>query len=335
MNLEPTLVFRTYWEFAAERQMAYYNRLSGKAYPWSEDQILKKYRFTNAYRAADRVSQYLIREVQYNPVRSTRPEDIFLRTLLFKIFNKIDTWEALEIANGKPIELATIDYDLIAKALSERMSRGIPIYSAAYIMPSPKFGFEKKFANHLALIRKMIDDSLPERLRQRPKLSDVYELLLSYSGLGPFLAFQFTIDLNYSSFLNFDENEFVVAGPGAIDGLSKCFNNYRDFRPAEIINYVTTHQNEYLSNYGVDFRTLFGRELKPIDCQNLFCEISKYARVAHPDVQGVSGRTRIKQSYRQAEKRLPEPYFPDRWGINKSASKFMAKNSTHSDLRLL
>ena len=335
MNLEPTLVFRTYWEFAAERQMTYYNRLSGKAYPWSEDLILNQYRFTNAYRAADRVSQYLIREVQYNPIRSTRPEDVFLRTLLFKIFNKVDTWEALEIANGKPIELSTIDYDLLAKALSERMSRGIPIYSAAYIMPSPKFGYEKKFANHLALIKKMIDDSLPERLRQRPKLSDVYELLLSYSGLGPFLAFQFTIDLNYSSLLNFDEDEFVVAGPGAIDGLSKCFNNYRDFKPAEIINYVTTHQDKYLNNYGVDFRSLFGRKLKPIDCQNLFCEISKYARVAHPDVHGVSGRTRIKQSYRQAVKCLPEPYFPHRWGLNENVSEFIAKNLARTNLSLI
>ena len=35
-----------------------------------------------------------------------------------------------------------------------------------------------------------------------------------------------------------------------------------------------------------------------IDCQNLFCEVDKYARHAHPEVRGISGRTRIKQSYR-------------------------------------
>ena len=52
-----------------------------------------------------------------------------------------------------------------------------------------------------------------------------------------------------------------------------------------------------------------------IDCQNLFCEISKYARVAHPDVMGVSGRTRIKQIY----KPLPSPHgvwFPPKWRLN-------------------
>ena len=32
--------------------------------PWTSDPILLRYRFTNAYRAADRVSQFLLRRVQ-------------------------------------------------------------------------------------------------------------------------------------------------------------------------------------------------------------------------------------------------------------------------------
>ena len=335
MDLLPTEVFKTYWVFAAERQNVYFNRLESKPKPWSQDKILNRYRFTNAYRAADRVSQYLIKEIQYSPERSTRPDEVFFRTILFKIFNKADTWEAIEKANGQSIELRTVNYDLIAKVLSERMGQGVPIYSAAYIMPSPKFGFKRKFENHLALIKQMIEDSLPERLRQRPSLSDVYELMLSYSGLGPFLAFQFTIDLNYSSLLDFDEDEFVVAGPGAIDGISKCFENYRDFKPAEIIHHVTANQEKYLSEYDVKFRQLFGRRLKPIDCQNLFCEISKYARVAHPDVKGISGRTRIKQSYSANQKPLPEPYFPDRWAINENVKSFLSKLPKRPRIQLL
>ena len=48
---------------------------------------------------------------------------------------------------------------------------------------------------------------------------------------------------------------------------------------------------------GLEFRSLWGRRLQLIDCQNLFCEVDKYARVRHPEVVGVSGRTRIKQKY--------------------------------------
>jgi alpha-glutamyl/putrescinyl thymine pyrophosphorylase clade 1 len=57
---------------------------------------------------------------------------------------------------------------------------------------------------------------------------------------------------------------------------------------------------------GLDFPGLFGRPLQPIDCQNLFCEISKYARVAHPEVGGVANRTRIKQSYHPSGQPAPQ-----------------------------
>lgn len=241
----------------------------------------------------------------------------------------------MERANGQPIEESTANYDLINRGLERRMSKGIPVYSAAYIMPSPKFGNKRKYKNHLALINQMIEDNLPERIRQRPALSDVYELLLSYSGIGPFLAFQFTIDLNYSSLLDFEEDDFVVAGPGAIDGISKCFENYRCFNPAEIIYHVTANQDKYLEEYGVNFQTLFGRKLKPIDCQNLFCEISKYARVAHPDVEGISGRKRIKQGFVQSGNHLPVPYFPDKWGINKNVEEFLIEFPQISGSKLI
>jgi hypothetical protein len=67
----------------------------------------------------------------------------------------------------------------------------------------------------------MMKDRLPERIRQAPSLRSVYELVLRYPGIGPFLAFQYTIDLNYSSMLDFDESDMVVAGPGALDGISR------------------------------------------------------------------------------------------------------------------
>jgi hypothetical protein len=70
-----------------------------------------------------------------------------------------------------------------------------------------------------------------------------------------------------------------------------------------------------VADAGLSFKTLFGRRLQPIDCQNLFCEISKYARVAHPEIKGLSGRSRIKQSFRQALDPLPPPMFPPRWNL--------------------
>ncbi len=57
MELSP--VMDTYWRFAHERQQVYFKRLQDPVGPWTDDPIIGRYRFTNAYRASDRVSQYL------------------------------------------------------------------------------------------------------------------------------------------------------------------------------------------------------------------------------------------------------------------------------------
>jgi hypothetical protein len=311
----PTEVFDTYWTFAAERQAVFFRRLSDPVGPWTHDPIIATYRFTNAYRVADRVSQYLIREVQYHPERSAEPEEVFFRTLLFKIFNKIETWEHLECEAG-PISWRHFDIEAMCAILDRAMAAGARIYSAAYIMPAPKFGFARKHANHLALLSAMMKDRIPDRIRQLPTLADAYELLLRYSGIGKFLAFQYAIDLNYSSLIDHDEAGFVIAGPGALDGLAKCFSSLGRYSPEEAIHWICDRQEDAFRERGLDFQTLYGRRLQPIDCQNLLCEISKYARVAHPTVAGVSGRTRIKQSYRPSADGPATPMFPPKWGLS-------------------
>ena len=91
---KPTIVYETYWRFAVERQGVFFRKLEGLPAPWTTDPILARHKFTNAYRASDRVSQYLIRNVIYEGEQS--PEEVFFRTMLFKLFNRIETWEMLQ-----------------------------------------------------------------------------------------------------------------------------------------------------------------------------------------------------------------------------------------------
>lgn len=298
----------------------YYRRLEGAPAPWSDDPILRAFRFTNTYRAADRASQYLMREVQYRRGFSQTPDELFFRTILFKVFNKVETWEMLEQAHG-PLTSRDTDLETLDRTLSLAMRRGQRIYSAAYIMPAPRYDAERKHTNHLRLIAAMMADRLPDRLRQAPDLRTVYEMILGYPGLGRFLAFQYAIDLNYSSMLDFNEDTFVVAGPGAIDGISKCFASTGRLAPDEIIRWVADRQEEEFGSRGLAFPGLFGRRLQPIDCQNLFCEISKYSRVAHPEVIGTANRQRIKQGYKRDPRALPPPFFPPRWALRVPASR--------------
>ncbi len=96
-------VYESYWRFAAERQDVFFRRARGETRPWTEDVILTTYKFTNAYRASDRASQYLIRHVIYRADLPSAPREVFFRILLFKLFNKIETWELLERASRPSI----------------------------------------------------------------------------------------------------------------------------------------------------------------------------------------------------------------------------------------
>ncbi|THD61612.1 nucleotide kinase domain-containing protein [Phenylobacterium sp.] len=312
--MSPTEVYDTYWRFAAERQSIYVRRLLEPDGPWTKDPILAAYRFTNAYRAADRVSQFLIANVQYGESRSQAPAEVFFRTLLFKFFNKIETWELLEDQLG-PLSWQAANFDALCRVLDAAFRRGMRLYSAAYIMPAPGFGHDRKHANHLALLSQMMEDGLPASIGKAKSLRSVFEMLLAYPGLGPFLAYQYAIDLNYSSLLGFSENDFVVAGPGALDGLAKCFADTGGRTPEEVIAEIADRQETEFRRLDLKFEGLFGRPLQLIDCQNLFCEISKYARVRHPEVAGISNRKRIKQGFRAQARRMPIPQFPPRWGL--------------------
>ena len=97
-SLRPSKVFDTYWRFAAERQEIFFRRIGGAPPPWTADPILREFKFTNAYRASDRVSQYLIKHVIY--VGDQTPDELIFRILVFKMFNRIEIWELLEESLG-------------------------------------------------------------------------------------------------------------------------------------------------------------------------------------------------------------------------------------------
>jgi hypothetical protein len=315
---KPTEVYESYWRFAALRQQSFFNRLNGKEKPWSEDEILNEYKFTNAYRAADRVSQYLIKDVIYNPAYPDSPLEILFRILLFKLFNKIETWELLTNEFGI-LTYETYDFERYNHVLMNAMAVGERIYSAAYIIPSVGsfFGYKKKHTNHLKLIEYMIAKKTHERLMSACTLQQAFEIIKSFPGFGDFLAYQMAVDINYSTIMDFSESSFVVPGPGAIGGISKCFADTGGLTNVEIIKFMTDRQELEFERFGLNFQTLWGRRLQLIDCQNLFCEVDKYARVKHPEIKGSSDRTRIKQKLKTKPTSI-DYWFPPKWGINEA-----------------
>ncbi len=320
---KPSKAFSSYWKFAAERQNVFFRSMDPIHKSLTDDTIIKDYKFTNAYRASDRVSQYLIKNVIY--AHNYSPEDTFFRILLFKIFNKIETWQLLENI-FEEIIIKNFSVAQFSKVLSQAMASKSAIYSAAYIIPSgaaKKYKGVRKHQFHLELIASLIKSKFFHKVRDAVTLMEIYNSLLDVESFGKFLSYQYTIDFNYSDHINFSENEFVVPGPGAKDGIRKCFTDLGNYDEVDIIKMMAEEQHKHFDKLGLDFHNLWGRDLHLIDCQNLFCEVDKYCRVAHPDIAGISKRTKIKQKYTRTPTSI-DYFYPPKWGINQKTAEKIA-----------
>ena len=302
-----------YWKFAFERQRVFERRLTGVAQPWTTDRVISHYKFCNVFRASDRVSQYMIRDVAYNVAKSTI-EDRLFQIVAFRLFSKIETWDGVTAVLGHPPSVADLKSEAFVDALNKTQLRNGGLYTGAFILcANDAYKKKKKHLNHVELLRHMfVRESIASKIEKTPSLQMLYELLHGFPLIGDFMAYQIAVDINYSEFVSFSENDFTQPGPGALRGLAKMFTTLGDFSPRDTILWMVDHQEEEFQKLGLEFNGLFGRRLHAIDCQGLFCEVDKYCREKLPELK--SARSRIKARFVASDNSLSY-FFPPKWGI--------------------
>ena len=271
-------VYDLYWYFAYERQNIFLKKLRGLEAPWTEDEILRNYKFCNSYRVNDRVSQYLLKNVIYNS-KSYSKEDMMFRIVLFKIFNKESTWE-LFINFFGDVVLSNFKMEDYSKILENALENGEKIYNKIFACNNMK---------------------------------DAFDIIKSYPLIGNFMAYQLVTDINYSDIVDWREDSFTVAGPGSLRGIDKCFIDKGDMSYEDIIRYMYDNQEKEFKRLGFDFKRIGDRPLQLIDCQNIFCELDKYCRERFPRLK--SNRFKIKKKYKPKLEKI-EYVYPPKWGIN-------------------
>ncbi len=307
-------VYEIYWRFAAERQAVFERRVAGDPPPWTGDPILRQFKFCCAYRAADRVSQYMIREVCYHSEPCT-PEDRLFQIVAFRTFSRPPTWAAARAFLGRSPTLDDLASGRFTAALEHARAANGGLYTAAFILCATNaYGQHAKHLNHVELWRHMfVKDRLAARLLDAGTLRELFALLRGYPLMGDFMAYQTAIDIAYSDLTQAREDEFVVAGPGALRGIRKVFQGTGGLKPADVIRWMADHQDEEFTRLGLRFSGLWGRPLQLIDCQGLFCEVDKYCREAVPGL--LSARSQIKARFTPAREAI-RLFFPPKWDIN-------------------
>jgi hypothetical protein len=242
---------------------------------------------------------------------------VLVRVMMHRLFSRPETFALMDAAAGG-LSADTFDATVLATVLDEARAAGSTLYTSAFILCANRaYGHPSKHRNHLALVRAMLDGGVAERVKGAGSLQEIYEELRGWPLLGPFMAYQLTIDLNYTHLIELDEDEFTVPGPGALRGLAKVYLDLGSLSPAEAVKWLVGYQHRALDELGIAPPSLFGRPLKAIDAQNLLCEVDKYSRVRFPELR--SNRTRIKQRF------APDPtpfalFYKPSWGINEAAA---------------
>ncbi|KAF8890671.1 hypothetical protein BD779DRAFT_1516396 [Infundibulicybe gibba] len=279
-QLQPTIVFDTFWRFAAERKSIDDRRRSGQPAPWTDDPILQKYAFCNTYRVLDKVSQYIIREVIEKG--SQEPAEIVFRVTLFNIFTKIQTWEHLDQELG-PLTWSSYDRKKYQAAIASAKRDGA-IYTGAFQKPAPNFGFSDNYMNHLCLLEAFMENDMPDKLLEADYMADVFEYLVSFPSMGEFSTYQLMLNLQYSCILDFSGMDFVVPGPGSSSGLLKMFGSSMARAKAscpgfevDVMRWLAKNQVENFVRLGLKFSGLGPKHL-PMDLADIEHTLSRELR---------------------------------------------------------
>lgn len=264
-----------YRSFVRNRHSVYEQRLAGIPQPWTDDPIVATRKFTNVFRILDRGSQFL-----YEIIRDTDYHTALFRAFLYRYTNRPEPWVAFEESWGwMPGPEDAVDGTLLATwrsfrnlspdlEVNHRKVGEMAIFGNAYKMFS---GQENKGTDRLTWAVNLARDWMTPEFAAAFETADSQQtrnvMLQEIPRCKGFMSMQILTDMSY--YAGYDENEFVIAGPGAVRGSSEI-----DKRavPLEMIRELTS----YWAREG-DVN-LYGRTPSLMDVQNTLCEFSKYVK---------------------------------------------------------
>jgi len=259
--------------FVTERYTIYQRRRAGLPWPWTNDPILRGWKFCNVYREIDRMTLWL-----HNNWLKPHAEDpdLFFAAAVARNVN----WPETLAEIGYPVPW---DPNHFLFVMSARKLRGDQLYSGAYMIRALPAGpgVSKPVYQTSHVFGPLW--KCRELLRPQPgdTLEKYHALLESHYGFGSFMAAQVVADLKPYGALESatDWWTFAASGPGSRRGLNRALGRpvSAPWREAEWREALVALKAE------VDPVWVWAEEgMPPVDAQNLqncLCEFDKYERV--------------------------------------------------------
>jgi hypothetical protein len=270
MNEESLVDF---FYFLRCRHNIYFKKESGCLKPWTEDPILRDYKFCNVFRELDTTTIWIRENIRH------------------RWRNHKYLWFALAVARriNLPVTLSRLD-DLLVNwnpenafyDLEHRRRMGLPIYGGAYSLSTSSIKMSKNEYTVYECLDKLWQrrEGITEFLESDSySIEEVFRIFrIGNPGISGFLAYEIVTDMRHTRYLDqaSDIMTWANAGPGAIRGLNRIKSNPIDSRikPCQAnkdMQYLLSQSAHYLPNH---FPTLEMR-----DIEHSLCEFDKYMRI--------------------------------------------------------
>lgn len=275
-------------KFVNERWSIHQKRLAGLPAPWTKDEILRTYRFTNVMRETDRVTQFIHKN--WLEPHAKDYDTVVFAMALARLTNLPATLEAL----GYP---ARWDQKRFVRIMETRKEQGHTTFTAAYMINAA--GSSKGQSKAAYLAETVLNPLWKERkylgqlvALEGATLEKLQNELMKFHGFGGgFMSAQVVNDVKWLPVMRKVEDwwTFARSGPGSKRGLNWLCGNEPTARWKESEWYTTL-----MALMKVAQPRLKTPILDASNFQNLNCEWSKYCKVKY-----LSGRA--KQKFKPSE----------------------------------
>lgn len=250
-----------------ERESIRTKKESGQPKPWTEDPVLRDYKFCNVRRNDDRVSRWIHDYWLY-----VYPDhhNITFAMCVARIFNWPDTLEKIEDLVFHEVWQP----EEMRKRLKEYRNQGNKVFTGAYTVSTCGRAMDKIDYVIDLVFTPLRKQHIPLENRS---LEGVWAELCCHQGFSSFMAGQVIADLKYIEPLRSapDWNTFAPLGPGSTRGLNRLHGR------ALAYNVKQQQGTQEL----LEIQSIIKRELTLDialhDVQNCMCEFDKYMRLKY------------------------------------------------------
>lgn len=290
-----------FFRFVHERHQIWRNRFILKLpqEKWTNNSILKTYKYTNVYRELDRGTLYYLSTIAKEYMNSIDPnktacydnEKAFRRmlwkTIIYRLCNRIETFEETGFPEVEDFDSSNIHNNFHEK-LDMISKRGLAVMTSAHLTCPAYYGNTKVEAYmHAINDAHQKIDGMVLSIFDVTCSEEVFTILRRVHCVGVFIAYEVLCDLMYTKSIRnrkdgkcFVEDDWANPGPGAIEGIRLTYPSTTS--RGRIMNrmiQLRDEQSKHFERLGIkfDFYEKFTKDhLSLRSLEHSLCEFQKY-----------------------------------------------------------